>query len=89
MVSTTTQRNDGDTSCGNKTADFGRQRAFPSDYVVPVVHVHLPEPVVKVGFYGGLATAVAVGALDWPLVLLAGSAWRLPATGVLEKTFLP
>ena len=44
------------TSAGN-----GR---FPSDYVVPVVHVHLPEPVVKVGFYGGLATAVAVGALD-------------------------
>jgi hypothetical protein len=44
----------------------------PNDYVVPVVHVHLPEPVVKAGFYGGLATAVAVGALDWPLVLLTG-----------------
>jgi hypothetical protein len=44
----------------------------PSDYVVPVVHVHLPEPVVKAGFYGGMAAAVAVGALDWPLVLLAG-----------------
>jgi hypothetical protein len=42
----------------------------PSDYVVPVVHVHLPEPVVKAGFYGGLATAAVVGALDWPLVLL-------------------
>jgi len=44
----------------------------PSDYVVPVVHVHLPEPVVKAGFYGGVAAAVAVGALDWPLVLLTG-----------------
>ena len=44
----------------------------PSDYVVPVVHVHLPEPVVKAGFYGGMAAAVATGALDWPLVLLAG-----------------
>ena len=43
----------------------------PSDYVVPVVHVHLPEPVVKAGFYGGMAAAVAVGALDWPLALLA------------------
>jgi hypothetical protein len=42
------------------------------DYVVPVVHVHVPEPVVKAGFYGGLATAVVVGALDWPLILLAG-----------------
>jgi hypothetical protein len=37
-----------------------------------VVHVHLPEPVVKAGFYGGLATAAVVGALDWPLVLLTG-----------------
>jgi hypothetical protein len=52
-------------------ADRGRS---PSDYVVPVVHVHLPEPVVKAGFYGGLATAAVVGALDWPLVLLAGVA---------------
>ena len=50
-------------------ADTGRS---PSDYVVPVVHVHLPEPVVKAGFYGGVAAAVAVGALDWPLVLLTG-----------------
>lgn len=50
-------------------ADSGRS---PSDYVVPVVHVHLPEPVVKAGFYGGMAAAVAVGALDWPVVLLAG-----------------
>ncbi len=50
-------------------ADGGRS---PSDYVVPVVHAHLPEPVVKAGFYGGLAAALAAGALDWPLVLLAG-----------------
>ena len=44
----------------------------PSDYVVPVVHVHLPEPGVKAGFFGGVAAAVAGGALDWPLVLLTG-----------------
>ena len=50
-------------------ADRGRS---PSDYVVPVVHVHLPEPVVKAGFYGGVAAALAVGAVDWPLALLAG-----------------
>jgi len=50
-------------------ADSGRS---PSDYVVPMVHVHLPEPVVKAGFYGGMAAAVATGAVDWPLVLLAG-----------------
>ena len=49
----------------------GNERSA-GDYVVPVVHVHVPELVMKAGFYGGLATAVAVGALDWPLVLLAG-----------------
>jgi hypothetical protein len=32
----------------------------------------LPEPVVKAGFYGGVAAALAVGAVDWPLALLAG-----------------
>jgi hypothetical protein len=52
-------------------ASVGTRRSA-GDYVVPVVHVRVPEPVVKAGFYGGLATAVAVGALDWPLVLLAG-----------------
>jgi hypothetical protein len=50
-------------------ADSGRS---PGDYVVPIVHVHVPEPVVKAGFYGGMAAAVATGAVDWPLVLLAG-----------------
>ncbi len=50
-------------------ADSGPSRG---DYVVPVVHVHLPEPVVKAGFYGGLATAVVAGAVEWPMVLLAG-----------------
>jgi hypothetical protein len=43
-----------------------------NDYVVPCVHVHLPEPVVKLGFYGGLAAAVALGAVDPPLAALVG-----------------
>ena len=55
----------------NRQSSAGKGRSG-GDYVVPVVHVRLPEPVVKVGFYGGLAAAVATGALDWPLVLLAG-----------------
>jgi len=55
----------------NRQGSHGKGRSS-GDYVVPVVHVHVPEPVVKAGFYGGLATAVAVGALDWPIVLLAG-----------------
>ncbi|MDA8039465.1 MAG: hypothetical protein M0Z69_09955 [Actinomycetota bacterium] len=47
-------------------------RAADSSYVVPVIHTRLPEPLVNVGFYGGLAAAVVVGALDFPLALLAG-----------------
>jgi hypothetical protein len=43
-----------------------------NDYVVPLVHIRLTEPVVKAGFYGGLATAVAVGVVDLPLALLVG-----------------
>jgi hypothetical protein len=51
------------------SAENGKSRG---DYVVPVIHVHLPESVVKVGFYGGLAAAVAAGAVDLPLALLVG-----------------
>jgi hypothetical protein len=43
-----------------------------NDYIVPVLRIHLAEPVVKLGFYGGLAAAVVVGALDLPLAVLAG-----------------
>jgi hypothetical protein len=39
---------------------------------VPVIHTHLPEPVVNVGFYGGLVAAAVVGAVDLPLALLVG-----------------
>jgi hypothetical protein len=51
------------------SADNGHD---PHDYVVPVIHIHLPESVVKVGFYSGLAAAVAAGAVDLPLALLFG-----------------
>ena len=43
------------------------------DFVVPVVHVHLPESAVKLGFYSGLGAAVAIGAVDWPLAVLVGA----------------
>jgi hypothetical protein len=44
------------------------------DFVVPIVHIHLSEPVVNVGFYGGLAAAVVLGAVDLPLAALVGAA---------------
>lgn len=43
-----------------------------SGYVVPVIHAHLPERAVNVGFLGGLAAAVVLGAVDLPLALLVG-----------------
>ena len=43
-------------------------------FVVPLVHLRLSEPVVNVGFYGGLAAAVALGAVDLPLGVLVGVA---------------
>jgi hypothetical protein len=51
------------------SADNGQP---PGDYVVPVIHIHLPESVVRIGFYSGLAAAVAAGAVDLPLALLVG-----------------
>jgi len=51
------------------SADNGQPHG---DYVVPVIHIHLPESAVRVGFYGGLAAAVVTGAVDLPLALLVG-----------------
>jgi hypothetical protein len=44
-----------------------------SDYVVPVVGLHVPARLVDAGFWGGLAGAVALGAVDPPLGLLVGA----------------
>ena len=42
-------------------------------YVVPVVHVRLPEKLVNVSFWGGLTGAVMLGAIDPPLGVLVGA----------------
>ncbi len=47
-------------------------RASASGFVVPLVHVRLSEPAVNFGFYGGLAAAVALGAVDLPVGVLVG-----------------
>jgi len=41
-------------------------------FVVPLVHLRVPEPAVNLGFYGGLAAAVALGAVDLPVGVLIG-----------------
>lgn len=41
-------------------------------YVVPVLHSRLPGRAVEFGFWGGLAGAVLMGAIDLPLALAVG-----------------
>jgi len=48
--------------------------AAASDYVVPVLHVHVSDKVMAAGFWGGLAGAVMLGAVDLPLGVLVGAA---------------
>jgi len=42
------------------------------DYVVPLVHLHLSERVVDVGFWAALAGAAVLGAVDLPVAVLIG-----------------
>jgi hypothetical protein len=51
-----------------------RDAAVSSDYVLPVVHVHVPDALMNAGFWGGLAGAVVLGAVDLPLGVLVGAA---------------
>jgi hypothetical protein len=47
-------------------------QAPAGELVVPLVHVHLPEPTVTRAFFGGLAAAVVLGAVDLPVGVLVG-----------------
>jgi len=44
-----------------------------SVYVMPMVHVTLPESAVNVGFWAVLVGAAALGAIDLPLAALIGA----------------
>ncbi len=43
-------------------------------YVLPVVHVRLPERAVEAGFWGALAGTAVFGVVDPPLAVLIGGA---------------
>jgi hypothetical protein len=43
------------------------------DYVLPVVHTHLPRSLVNTGFWGALTGSVVLGVIDPPLGLLMGA----------------
>jgi hypothetical protein len=42
-------------------------------YVMPIVHVTLPENAVNAGFWAVLVGAAALGAIDLPLAALIGA----------------
>lgn len=42
-------------------------------FVIPVVHVSVPEAMVNVGFWGALVGAAALGAVELPLAALIGA----------------
>lgn len=47
--------------------------AADGSYELPVVHRHIPANAVELGFWGGLAGAALLGAVDPPLALLIGA----------------
>jgi hypothetical protein len=42
-------------------------------FMMPIVHVSLPEPAVTLGFWTVLVGSVALGAVDLPLAALIGT----------------
>ena len=47
--------------------------ATEGKYVVPIVHVQIPENLVTIGFWGVLAGTAALGIIDFPLAALIGA----------------
>jgi hypothetical protein len=43
------------------------------DYVLPLIHAHVRSEVVTFGFFGALAGAVTLGAIDPPLGVLVAA----------------
>lgn len=39
-----------------------------NDYVVPIVHAHIPEEIMHAGSWAALGTVAVVGAVDLPAV---------------------
>lgn len=44
-----------------------------SGYELPVLHMRVPARAVEMGFWGGLAGAALLGAIDPPLAFLVGA----------------
>jgi hypothetical protein len=61
-----------DSTTTKKARETGKPRAS-DDYVVPVVHLHIPSAAVNAGFWGGLAGSVALGVIEPPLGMFVGA----------------
>ena len=55
------------------TSKNGAAPTGSDQYQLPVIGVHVPAQVVNVGFWGGLAGAAVLGAIDPPLAVLVGA----------------
>ncbi|MGZ4681470.1 MAG: hypothetical protein ACXWBN_00405 [Acidimicrobiales bacterium] len=42
-------------------------------YVLPITHVKVPRALVNIGFWGGLAAAAVVGAVELPVAVAIGA----------------
>jgi len=42
-------------------------------FVIPIVHITLPETAVNVGFWGALVGAAALGTIELPMAALIGA----------------
>jgi hypothetical protein len=51
----------------------GAAPASGDQYQLPVIGLHVPAKVVDVGFWGGLAGAAVLGAIEPPLAVLVGA----------------
>ncbi len=67
---------DGHAESGNGHAAARGGHAAAQDghaYVVPVLHLSLPESAVNIGFWSVLVGSVAFGGVDLPLAALIGA----------------
>ena len=45
----------------------------PKDYELPIIHAHMSEKTVNLGFWGALAGTAVLGIVDAPLAVLIGA----------------
>ena len=66
-----------DTLASSEPAPSAEIASSESGYVVPLVHVRVPEPVVKVGLWGTVGVVAVAGVVEAPVVGAAAGALYL------------